>query len=258
MAAALDRFPQLVRPAAYRALLAGLAGVPIANPPFIDDLCRDKLRCQEALCALRWPAVEAVPERFGDAVARWGVAFHKPRFGALGHGVRRVVPGDPLPDVAEGAPGRLDPAFVQRGVPPPEGWAGIAVRALVQREGDGFVLEHPVVRRSRTDAVVNAARGAEVEALHDALPGAVAEVERLTVAVAQALASGPGGELLVELGVDLVMDRDGLPWLVEVNGKPRGRLEVLAGRDPGWQEAHVRVSARPLRWLAERFFSAPA
>ena len=64
--------------------------------------------------------------------------------------------------------------------------------------------------------------------------------------------------LLVELGVDLVIDEEGTPWLVEVNGKPRGRLEVLAGRDAAWQEAHVRVSARPLRWLAQRFLSAPA
>lgn len=255
VAAALDRFPQWLRRDEHRALLAGLAGTPVANPPIIDELCRDKVVCQQALCGLRWPEVEADPRRFADAVDRWGVAFHKPRYGALGHGVRRVVPGDELPALAEGAPGRLDPAFVQRGVPPPAGWAGIAVRALVQREGEGFVLEHPVARRSRMDAVVNAARGAEVEALHDALPGAVDEVTRLAVGVADALARAPGGELLVELGVDLVVDRDGLPWLVEVNGKPRGRLEVLAGRDPSWQAAHVRVSARPLRWLAEHYLS---
>ncbi|MCA9493859.1 MAG: hypothetical protein KC621_28205, partial [Myxococcales bacterium] len=87
VAAALDRFPQLVRPAEHRALLDGLVGVPVANPPFVDDLCRDKLVCQATLCGLRWPEVESDPERFESAVARWRVAFHKPRYGALGHGV---------------------------------------------------------------------------------------------------------------------------------------------------------------------------
>ena len=58
----------------------------------------------------------------------------------------------------------------------------------------------------------------------------------------------------VEVGVDLVIDSEGVPWLVEVNSRPRGRMEALAAADPGrFLDAHVAACGRPiaaLAWLA--------
>jgi glutathione synthase/RimK-type ligase-like ATP-grasp enzyme len=95
---------------------------------------------------------------------------------------------------------------------------------------------------------VNAARGADVVPLEDA-----AEAVRVALRIADVLAALPDGRDLVEIGVDLVLDPDGRPWPIEVNGRPRGHLEALAASDPArWAAAHVAACARPLRWLASR------
>jgi len=42
-----------------------------------------------------------------------------------------------------------------------------------------------------------------------------------------------------------------VPHLIEVNSRPRGRLEALAAQDPSrFEAAHVEACARPLRVLA--------
>ncbi|MEQ1504663.1 MAG: YheC/YheD family protein, partial [Myxococcota bacterium] len=226
---------------------------PIANPPSIAAVCRDKLATQQAIgraragrAAVRMPEVEGDPDRFADALAAWGAAFVKPRFGSFGDGVSRVVAGDAVPAAIEG-----QPVILQRAVPPPVGWAGVCVRVLVQREADGWVAE-TVVRRSRTDPVVNAARGAEVAAA-EVLGDGFDAVVNAARAAATALAALPDGEDLLEVGVDVVVDDRGAPWVVEVNGRPLGRLEVLAAAAPDrWADAHLAACARPLRWLALR------
>lgn len=252
--AVYDRFPSAGQPEAHRALLAALPGVPVANPPSIDRLCRDKLETERLLLrhGVALPEVEHDPSRFAERLAGWGAGFLKPRYGALGRGVRRVVAGDPLPAEVEGARGP-EPALLQRAVPPPDGWSGVAARVLVQRTLDGWTTDVPVARRSRTDPVVNAARGAGVASLAEAAPGSLAEAEAVSVAIARVLAALPHGDDLVEIGVDLVLDPAGRPWPVEVNGRPRGHLEALAAIDPErWMDAHVAACARPLRWLAAR------
>jgi glutathione synthase/RimK-type ligase-like ATP-grasp enzyme len=252
VAGALDRFPARSRPEEWRALREALGDRPLVNAPAATALCDDKLATAAlwAAAGLATPDIETEPARFGDAAARWGTAFHKPRYGALGRGIRRVSLGDPLPHEAEGAvPGVMEPAFVQRAVKPPEGWAGAAVRVLVQRVGAGWVAPLPVVRRSRTDPVANAARGAIVEVAAEVL-GDIAGVVSLAVRAADVLDVAAGG--IVELGIDLVVDGEGQPWLLEANGRPRGRLEVIAARDERWQEEHVEATARPLRALAAR------
>jgi glutathione synthase/RimK-type ligase-like ATP-grasp enzyme len=181
------------------------------------------------------------------AVEAWGSAFVKPQFGSFGNGVRKVRPHDPLPE--SGA------WLVQRAIPSPPGWAGIAIRALVQREPEGrWVVAPLVVRRSRHDPVVNAARGAEVVPSDD-LPGPTLDMARdLAERAARALADRAA--LALEFGVDLAVDPDMTPWIVEVNGKPRGRLGVLAARWPErFTEAWNQVLDRPLLTLAS--FSGP-
>jgi glutathione synthase/RimK-type ligase-like ATP-grasp enzyme len=254
--AAWDRFPGQSRPAAWERLLAGLGGVPVANPPALDALCRDKLACQRALPGHGFP--EVVDDGFEGALERFGAGFLKPRFGSFGHGVRRVVPGDALPRQVAGLTGALEPAILQRAVPPPDGYAGVAVRVLVQRgPTGGWAAGEPVARWSATDPVVNAARGAGVVAVRERFPELVEDAVEGGLRLARGLADAlPEGTLAVELGVDLVLGADGRLHPVEVNGKPRGRLEHLARADARWRAAHDALAAGPLRWLAARFARA--
>jgi len=251
-----DRFPSQTRPARYRELMAQRAAVPMGNSEDITLLCRDKLRSQRFLegRGLDMPELVAIPERFERALQSWGAGFRKPRFGALGRGVQRVVPGDPLPATCEGAVfGVQEPMLLQRAVPPPAGWSGWSLRVLVQRlPGGGWQVASRVLRRSRTDPVVNVARGAEVGPAAELLDASqLQRLDELAVQVAQVLGGRPQGELTVELGVDAVVDDQGEPHLVEVNSRPRGRLEALAEQQPErFAEAHVQACARPLRYLA--------
>lgn len=256
IAALHDRFPSQRRAAQYAAVRQTIGDLPMGNPPAITLLCRDKAACQRALegSGARMPALCTDPEIFEATLRSWGAGFLKPRFGALGIGVRRVIPGDALPLTLPGAvPGREDPAILQRAVPPPEGWAGRSVRALVQRlPGGGWHFCPPVVRQSRADFVVNAARGADVAPADDALSAeTLADIRRNCEAVAACMAAQPDGLWVVELGLDLMIDASGQAVLIEVNSRPRGRLEALAALDEGrFAAEHVAACARPLAYVA--------
>ncbi len=253
--AAYDRLPAVAAPALREAALAGLVGLPVGNPPALIDLCRDKLRCQGALDAAGvggLPPVEGDPARFAARIAEWGVAFHKPRFGSQGVGVRRWTAADgPPPPSAPGLlDAQLDPAILQFAVPPPAGWAGWSLRVLCQRLPDGgWTLAPTVLRRSLTDPVVNAARGAALAPAEDHLQQADHNFARgLALTVAGVLGRD---EAAVELGVDLVVDRDGHPWIVEVNGRPDGRLAGLAKQQPvRYGPAAEQAARRPFERLA--------
>jgi glutathione synthase/RimK-type ligase-like ATP-grasp enzyme len=243
-----DRFPCQSQPARHQALLDELPGIPVANPPSLVRLCRDKLETQRVLerSAVRMPEVEGDPSHFPQRLREWGTAFLKPRFGSFGQGVHRLSAGQHLPEIGE-------ELILQRAIAPPAGLAGLCCRVLVQREGGSFCAPEPVVRQSPTDPVVNAARGAEVLRLWEALPELAPQVVALGVQAAEALAQEPGGEWLVEVGVDVVLSPEGQPWVIEVNGRPRGRLEVLAARDPTrWLTLHTETCLRPLQWLWQR------
>ena len=251
-----DRFPSQRRATQYAAARQALGGLPMGNPPSITLLCRDKVACQHALegSGVVMPPVVSEPCDFEAALRRWGTGFLKPRFGALGIGVQRVRPGDPLPETLPGAvPDRPDPAILQRAVPPPEGWAGRSVRALVQRlPGGGWYQCPPVTRQSRTDFVVNAARGASVAPAQDVLSAKTMEhISASCQAVCQRIASLPDGDRAVELGLDLMIDAHEQAVLIEVNSRPRGRLEALASLDYArFSTEHVEACARPLAYMA--------
>ncbi|MBW2257539.1 MAG: hypothetical protein JRI25_23485 [Deltaproteobacteria bacterium] len=255
---AYDRYPSKLDPHGHAALRNGLGGLPLVNPLSLTLLCRDKLECQRHLEArgLVLPQLEADPTRFPDRLQEWGAGFLKPRYGAYGVGVRRVLPRDPLPPELPGAvAGAPEPSLLQRAVTPPDGWAGISVRVLVQRGSDGGWMVNPAVaRRSATDPVVNVARGAEAAPGKDVLPESTLEaLHALVHAAADALSDHPDGNWLAELGVDAVVDAAGQPWIIEVNSRPRGRLESLAEADPGrFRNAHLEACARPIRFLAAR------
>ncbi len=250
-----DRFPSQIRAEAFERILTGARGLLMANSLEFTMLCRDKVLCQRAMvdAGIDMPELETDPAAFEAQLKRWGAGFIKPRYGALGAGVSRVVAGDTLPEVLAGVvPGRMEPAIVQRAVPPPEGYAGRALRVLVQRTPTGWHLCAAVVRSSQTDPVANAARGAQVGPGADLLsPHTLMLVEAACHRITAAIDAIPQGRWAVEAGIDLVLDADNQPHLIELNSRPRGRLEVLAAQDPDtFGQAHIDAVARPIRMLA--------
>ncbi|MFT4974887.1 MAG: glutathione synthase/RimK-type ligase-like ATP-grasp enzyme [Myxococcota bacterium] len=251
-----DRFPSQRRAARYAEVRAVVGDLPLGNPPALTLLCRDKADCQRYLeaRAVPMPALRVDPASWDGALSSWGSGFLKPRYGALGVGVRRVVPGDVLPEVLEGVvPGRSEPAILQQAVSPPVGWAGRSVRALCQRlPGGGWHFCPPAVRQSRDDYVINVSRGAEVRPATDVLSAETrAHIAAACQATCAALSAHAAGRWLVELGLDLMIDGNGLAHVIEVNSRPRGRLEALAEADPSrFAAAHREACARPLRYLA--------
>lgn len=250
-----DRFPSQGRATEWAAMREQRADLLWANPPELTLLLRDKLRSQRAMEAqgLAMPELEDDPRRFASRLAAWGAAFLKPRFGALGAGVRRVRPGDPLPERLVGLQGQPEPALLQRAVPPPAGLAGRCLRLLMQRRPDGSWWQAPgALRESASDPVVNAERGARVRDLSAALPpSAVQAAQQLAARVGRALAALPEGDRLLEVGLDLVFDDRDQPHLIELNGRPRGRLERLARQAPdAFDAAHQLALVQPLRTLA--------
>jgi len=250
-----DRFPSQIRSEVFARILSGIDGQLMANSLDFTMLCRDKVLSQQAMtqAGINMPELETRPEHFRAQLGRWGAGFLKPRYGALGTSVSRVKAGDVLPETLPGmVPGRLEPAILQRAVHPPEGWAGRALRVLVQRTPQGWHLCPPVVRSSRTDPVANAARGAEVGPGPGLLkPQTLDRITQACTEITDALDRMPEGQWAVEAGVDLVLDADNIPHLIELNSRPRGRLEVLANQDPeAFGQAHIDAVARPIRMLA--------
>ncbi|TVQ88381.1 MAG: hypothetical protein EA397_17050 [Deltaproteobacteria bacterium] len=251
--AVYDRFPSIGHPDEAARGVAWLGGIPLANPPALIACCHDKVRCQTVLeqAGISMPDLCDEPLRFSEHLARWGQGFLKPRGGSFGEGVERVLSGTPLP--ADGA------WILQRAISAPQGWAGVSVRVLVQAFPEqGWIAHPPVVRRSATDPVVNAARGADlvpadVPSLD--LPGGLdlsARAQALAEACAVALDEATGARG-VELGVDLVLDADGRLWPIEVNGRPQGRLAALAQRWPErFRALHLQACTQPLVTLAAR------
>jgi glutathione synthase/RimK-type ligase-like ATP-grasp enzyme len=238
-----DRFPGWTWPEAWTAAHAGLAGRPVGNPRWLTELCRDKLACQRALEAagIPCPTVEASPTRFAERLQEWGSGFLKPRHGSLGQGVSWVRPGD-------GTPARSDAAddnnLLQRAILRDD---PLALRVVVQRDADGWIAL-PIVARRSDDPVVNVERGATACLAREVVdPPTLAACEELAHEAAAALLAVGDGTHAVEMGLDLVLDRTGRPWVIEVNPVPRGRLRVLAAGDAGIAAAHEAACLRPLR-----------
>ena len=256
-----DRYPAEARSRTWRELRRSLGDSLFGNPPDLTTLCKDKLACQTFLSSLSlgMPEVEGDEARFEERIATWGSAFLKPRRGSSGAGIRLLRGPEDLPTPQPPLSGPRQPNtlvrtdwILQRAVDPPPGLAGLALRVLVQREVSGnWWIGPAVARRSTSDPVVNAARGAEVlqgdaAVSSDCLAIAASQSAR----VAEALAERPGGDRLVELGLDFVVGSDGLPHLIEVNSAPRGRLLHLARLHPArWQQTHQDAVERPLRRL---------
>jgi len=257
--AVFNRLPAR-RPSRWAPLLSRLAdlGVAVGNPPSVNRLAIDKVESLERLAAAGFPvpAVEADPARFTERLNAWGVAFVKPRFGSFGRGVRRVQAGDE-PRTPEG--GEFGPPLLQRAVDPPDGpWRGLCVRSFLQRTPHGsWESAGRVARTSRTDPVANVSRGAAGVPLDElgarGLREALEPLERGVVRWFED-AAGVEAALVLEVGIDWVLDEAWAPHLIEINGKPGGRLRVLASQPGGagrvWRVRHTEALVAPFRRLA--------
>ena len=252
-----DRYPSQIRAEQFEKIRTGLNGIPMGNSLDFTMLCRDKLASQKAFVSrgIRMPEVESNPDRFQSALQQWKSGFLKPQYGALGIGVQKVEPGDTLPTHTIGVvEHRPDPTILQAAIEPPRGWASQTVRVLIQRTPQGgWFIGTPVVRRSTSDPVANAARGAEVAAGPDVLtPKTLHRIDEEVRSICGALDTIDEAQHMVEAGIDLVLDKRFEPWLIEINSRPRGRMEVLAASNPGdYRTAHIEACARPLEVIAQ-------
>ena len=251
-----DRFPSQIRRQHFEHLQLLTENILWGNPFETTMLCRDKLLCQKLLESngCRLPKVIDVQECFQDALEEWGAGFLKPRYGALGIGVTHVIPGTSLPATLPSVvPNQEDPSILQRAIQAPKGWAGMSVRQLIQKLPDGsWIPRTPVLRHSKIDPVVNVARGAQATPAASILPSdTINAIQQQSLLACQILDAQPNGLTNIEFGLDFVIDPDFEPWLIEVNSRPRGRLEFLAEQMPEqYRREHEQACIQPILTLA--------
>lgn len=207
-----------------RALAVGelleAAGVPTVNAPSVIACCGDKLRTSLALAAAGLPAPRTVvalgPEAAVEAMERIGFpVIVKPVVGSWGRLSAVVRDRETASIVLEHREALPSPqrhvTYVQELVD----CGGTDVRVIVV--GDEVV---GAMRRVGRDWRANVARGGEATAF-------VPDEELVKLALDAARAVGGG-----ILGVDLVVDGDGRPLVVEVNHRVEfaGFLAAHAGR----------------------------
>src|SRR6185312_15453062 len=185
-------------------LLHALAalGVPVTNDARAIERCVDKGMTSFLLHRAGIPTPDTLVTEDAAAAEAWqrrsgAELIAKPLFGAQGRGLRRIPPGETLPD-----PEALDGVlYLQRYVGGDTEWCDYRVFVV----GDVPVA---AMRRRGTGWITNVARGATCERVDCA--GRLAE---LAEAASRAVGAG-------YCGVDLIADRAGELQVLEVNSMP--------------------------------------
>jgi len=197
------------------------------------------------------------------------VVFVKPRKGSLGLGITRVVP---LP----GGRCRLESRTRRRSVALGEAWRyliktckdhylqtgidlceddghRVDLRVVVQRDGEGrWQVPGMAAKRARRDRfLTNVARGASVHVPSELLgrifgPKRASQIldecARLGLLVAETLAARY--PRFADLGLDVGVDKEGRPYLIEVN---RRDLRITLGLS-GQRDVHKLVYKNPIAY----------
>ena len=209
---------------------------------------------------------DASLEWFARTLKRGAEVFVKPRSGSLGRRVARFVPlkegrcryqwGERSVTFASARSAwkmlirqkgsKADRYIVQQGIPLAEvSGKRFDLRVPVQRnsEGDWEVAAPRARLAGRLEYVTNVARGGSVEpnvralyarSLPDHHPDSIARtIESAALDIASAIARKH--PLMADLGLDMGVDKDGRPWLIEANIRPL-RYTVEGVGD--WAEAY--------------------
>lgn len=286
-------------PAAERAReLFDRAGVPFVNPGSFVRLAVDKLEMHRRLAGagLAVPHTEILDAYALRAfLARYDHVYIKPRVGSLGTGVMETVRSavgrqvirtldatyetrgaGPAMDriMALTAEARAEPmgCLVQQGIsaePPGERrFPRFDLRLLMQKDGrPRWDLTGLAARVGQTSGpttnLSNGARSEEAEPVLDALYGRPRRKEILRRAEEASFAAcrlldaelGPIGEV----GLDIVPDTAGLPWIIEVNARPgRNVFRRIARSEDVPAKARQRYGAIRRRSVARPFEYAKA
>ena len=230
--------------------------VPICNPRFFTEFCKDKWEFQMYMLKNSIPMPAIAQDRYQYWIKKWGgIAVAKPRFGSFGAGIE-LVESSPSP-LRKGVNG-MDQTIVQKYIQPPDGFAGISVRQLIQRNIDrSWTFRTTVARTSLYDPIVNAARGADIVRAIDILPNTCCEkIQAMSKKIAQIL--GKLSPFVIEVGLDYVIDKNFNPVFIEANAQPKGKLKGLIKKQkiPSIMFEHQSVLKHPFeimsKWMIQR------
>ncbi|MEC7987240.1 MAG: YheC/YheD family protein [Myxococcota bacterium] len=244
--AVYDRYPSILRERSYSLWRKQYPKVVHGNTlPFIQ-FCENKKLSQQCLenKEIVMPALLSTNRStyFKDV-------FEKPIFGSAGKGILFHRKNTPLPPI------NPQTTIFQEAVPPPKGWAGWCVRQLAQKNiNEKWLLRTPILRRSTTDPVVNATRGAVVDCAADVLSSdTYRKIQDLSLKIVAVFDSMFPNQLIFEVGLDFVVDKNFSPWFLEANARPRGKLRYLYESEPlRFREEYQAAWMLPFRYLAKK------
>lgn len=269
------------------------AGIPFVNPRSFIRLAVDKLEICRRLAAggVAVPRTGCLDERALRAfLARYDHVYVKPRAGSGGTGVMEVVrcgggrhvirtlaatyelwgdqmAGDRIMELAGRFHGESRGFLVQRGISaePADNrrLQRFDLRLLMQKNGQArWILTGLAARVSQTGGpttnLSNGARSEEAEPVLDALYGSSLRKVILHRAAEASLAAcgileselGPIGEV----GLDIVPDAAGTPWIIEINARPgRNVFKRIAHSADVPASARLRYGAIRRRAVARPF-----
>ena len=245
-----DRFPSRILPQKYPDLVD--INVPVCNPPAVNRMFEDKVETQLFLEKHNIPIPEMTTSNFKETMSKWNnLAIAKPRFGAFGIGI--TLTETPPPLKTKGLCG-MEQTIIQKYIRSPFGYKGISVRQLMFRNVDySWFFPPSIARCSKTDVIVNASRGADLIPAVEILPKhTLNSILSLSQQVSVALSAVNDHVWLTELGLDFIIDEHWNPWLIELNGQPKGRYQEIAYQRGGvWAQRHLEAVKKPLITLLE-------
>ena len=280
-------------PAADRARgLFDRAGIPFVNPRSFIRLAVDKLEMYRRLAGgLAVPDTGCLDDHTLRAfLARYDHVYVKPRAGSQGTGVMEIVrcgagrhvirtlaatyelwgdrsARDRVMDLAASYRQESRGFLVQQGISPEPAadrrFPRFDLRLLMQKNGQArWILTGLAARVSQTGGptanLSNGARSEEAEPVLDALYGRPRRKEILRRAAEASFAAcgileselGPIGEV----GLDIVPDATGAPWIIEINARPgRNVFKRIAHSADVPAPARLRYGAIRRRAVARPF-----